>query len=152
MLKNIEYLFCAQYIADIKQIESDATLAIILSQGRITWEGTRSQLDSYEIPAVLELPVRNEQAYKFLKKVRGSPIYWQDQLYDVLTMLWTLSFPTFVPNIVCCWFTLALRWIQAVAVQFGKKLSQRDVLKMSIAERSRYLHQNLITGVMNVST
>ena len=32
--QNIEYLFCAQYIADIKQIESDATLAIWLSQGR----------------------------------------------------------------------------------------------------------------------
>ena len=28
---NIEYLFCVQYIADIKQIESDATLAIMLS-------------------------------------------------------------------------------------------------------------------------
>ena len=32
--QNIEYLFCAQYIADIKQIESDATLAICLSRGR----------------------------------------------------------------------------------------------------------------------
>ena len=37
--------------------------------------------------------------------------------------------------------------IQAVAVQFGRKLSQKDVLKMSIADRSRYLHQNPITGV-----
>ena len=38
---------------------------------------------------------RNEQAYKFLKKMsRGSPAYWQDQLYDVLAMLQTLSIPT----------------------------------------------------------
>ena len=29
--QNIEYLFCAKYIADIKQIDSDATLAIRLS-------------------------------------------------------------------------------------------------------------------------
>ena len=29
--ENIEYLICARYIADIKQIESDATLAIMLS-------------------------------------------------------------------------------------------------------------------------
>ena len=29
--QNIEYLYCAQYIADIKQIEGDATLAICLS-------------------------------------------------------------------------------------------------------------------------
>ena len=29
--QNIEYLFCVQHIADIKQVESDATLAIMLS-------------------------------------------------------------------------------------------------------------------------
>ena len=87
-------------------------------------------------PAVVEQLVRNEQAYKFLKNFRGSPAYWQDQLYDVLAMLQTLSIPT--------WFlTLSatdLHWpemIQAVCVQFGKKLSQKDVLKMSIADRSR---------------
>ena len=65
-------------------------------------------------------------------------------------MLQTLSIPT--------WFlTLSaadLHWpemIQAVAVQFGKKLSQKDVLKMNIADRSRHLHQNSITGVqMNI--
>ena len=57
-----------------------------------------------------------------------------------------LSIPT--------WFlTLSaadLHWpemIQAVAVQFGKILTQKDVLKMSIADRSTYLHQNPITGV-----
>ena len=43
-----------------------------------------------------------------------------------------------------------LHWpemIQAVAVQFGRKLSQKDVLKMSNADRSRYLSKNPITGV-----
>ena len=43
-----------------------------------------------------------------------------------------------------------LHWpemIQAVAVQFGRKLSQKDVLKMSIADRSIYLCQNPIIGV-----
>ena len=81
--------------------------------------------------------MRNEQPYKFLKNVRGSPAYWQDQLYDVLAMLQMLSIPT--------WFltlsTADLHWpemIQAVAVQCGKILTQKDVLKMSIADRSTY--------------
>ena len=34
LLKILNILFCAQYIADIKQIESDATVAIMLSGGR----------------------------------------------------------------------------------------------------------------------
>ena len=60
----------------------------------------------------------------FLKNVRGSPTYWQDQLYDVLAMLEMLSIPS--------WFLLLsaadLHWpemIQAVAVQFGKILTQK---------------------------
>ena len=43
-----------------------------------------------------------------------------------------------------------LHWpemIQAVAVQFGKKLAQKDVEKMSIKDRSTYLCQNPLTGV-----
>ena len=84
--QNIEYLFCAQYIPDIKQIESDAMLAIMLSQGR-TLGGYKITAGQLKNPAVLEQVVRNEQTYKFLKNVRQSPAYWQDQFYDVLAML-----------------------------------------------------------------
>ena len=84
--QNIEYLFCAQYIADMKQIESDATLAIMLSQGR-TLGGHKITAGQLPNSAVLEQLLRNEQAYKFLKNVRGSPAYWQDQLYDIPAML-----------------------------------------------------------------
>ena len=143
MLKILNIL-CTVYSRQ-KQIESDATLAIMLSQGR-TLGGHKITAGQFQNPAVLEQLVRNEQVYKFLKNVRGSPAYWQDQLFDVLTMFQTLSIPT--------WFlTLSaadLHWpemIQAVAVQFGKKLSQKDVLKMSTADRSRYLCQNPIAGV-----
>ena len=117
----------------------------MLSQGR-TLGGHKITAGHLQNPAVLEQLVRNEQVYKFLKNVRGSPAYWQDQLYEVLAMLQTLGIPT--------WFlTLSaadLHWpemIQAVAVQFGRKFTQKDVLKMSIADRSRYLCQNPITGV-----
>ena len=91
--QNIEYLFCAQYIADMKHIESDATLAIWLSQGR-TLGGHKITAGHLQNPAVVEQLVRKVQAYKFLKNVRGSPVYWQDQLYDVLAMLCMLSIPT----------------------------------------------------------
>ena len=91
--QNIEYLFCAQYIADMKQIESDATLAIWLSQRR-TLGGHNITSGQLQNPAVVEQLVRNEQAYTFLKNVRGSPAYWQDQLYDVLAMLKMLGIPT----------------------------------------------------------
>ena len=58
----------------------------MLSQGR-TLQGHKITAGHLQNPVVLEQLVRNEQAYKFLKNVRGSPAYWQDQLYNVLAML-----------------------------------------------------------------
>ena len=58
----------------------------MLSQGK-TLQGHKITAGQLRNPAVLEQLVRNEQAYKLLKNVRGSPVYWQDQLYDVLAML-----------------------------------------------------------------
>ena len=58
----------------------------MLSQGR-TLQGQKITAGQLRNPAVLQQLVRNEQAYKFLKNVRGSPAYWQGQLYDVLAML-----------------------------------------------------------------
>ena len=95
----------------------------MLSQGR-TLGGHKITAGHLQNPAVVEQLVRNEQAYKFLRNVRGSPAYWQDQLYDVLAMLQTLGIPT-------CSLTLSaadLHWpemIQGVAVQFGGKYHKK---------------------------
>ena len=60
-------------------------------------------------------------------------------------MLRSIGIPT--------WFlTLSaadLHWpgmIQAVAMQFGRQISQKEVLKMTMEERSKYLQQNPVTG------
>ena len=120
-VKNIEYLFCAQHMADIKHIESDINLAIRLSRGRKVG-GQKITAGLLCNPKAVQQLVRNEQAYKFLRNVRGSPAYWQNELYDVLAMLCRLGIPT--------WFlTLSaadLHWpeiVQAVAKQCGRQLS-----------------------------
>ena len=77
--KNIEYLFCAQYICDLKQIQSGANLEIWLSRGR-TLGGETITAGLLHNPIALQQLVRNEQAYKFFKNVRGSPAYWQNEI------------------------------------------------------------------------
>ena len=116
--QNMEYLFCAQYISDIKQIRGNINLAICLSHGR-TLEGQKITAGMLQNPTALQHLVQTEKAYKFLKNIRGSPAYWQNELYDVLAMLRSLGIPT--------WFlTLSaadLHWpeiIQAVALQLGR--------------------------------
>ena len=143
--KNMEYIFCAQYIADIQQIQSDANLAIRLARGR-TLNGQRITAGVLRDPLALQQLVRTEQAYKFLKNVRGSPAYWQGELYDVLAMLKSLGIPT--------WFlTLSaadLHWpemIQAIARQFGIRVPNDAIDNMSVAEKSLFLRHNPVTGV-----
>ena len=77
--------------------------------------------------------VKSEQAYKFLKNIRGSPAYWQHELYDLLVMLCTLGIPT--------WFiTLSaadLHWtemIEAVSIHNHKPLTRKQIHQMSIKE------------------
>ena len=143
--KNMEYIFCAQYIADIQQIQSDANLAIRLSRGR-TLNGQKITAGILRDPSALQQLVRTEQAYKFLKNVRGSPSYWQGEMYDVLAMLKSLGIPT--------WFlTLSaadLHWpemIQAIARQYGIIVPKKAVDNMSAAEKSLFLRHNPVTGV-----
>ena len=143
--QNIEYLFCAQHIIDLTHIQSEANLAVRLSRGR-TLGHSKITAGLLRNPQVVQQLVRNQQAYKFLRNIRGSPPYWQHELHDVHAMLRGLGIPI--------WFlTLSaadLHWpemIQAVAMQFGQKLSHKDVLNMSIQQRSKYLRQNLVTGV-----
>ena len=73
--QNIEYLFCAQYISDIKQIQGDTYLAICLCCGR-TLDGQKITAGMLQNPTALQQLVQTEQAYRFLKNNRGPPAYW----------------------------------------------------------------------------
>ena len=81
-----------------------------------------------------------------MKNIRGSPAYWQNELYELLVMLRTLGIPT--------WFmTLSaadLHWtemIEAVSIHNHKPLTQKQIQNMSIKERSETLKANPVTSV-----
>ena len=121
----MEYIFCAQYISDIQQIQSDANLAIHLSRGH-TLNGKMVTAGLLHDPNALQQLIRTEQAYKFLKNICGSPAYWQSGLYDVLAMLRSFGIPTFFLTLSAA----DLHWpemIQAVASQYGMCIP-RDVI------------------------
>ena len=63
-VQNMEYLFCAQYISDIKQIQGDTYLAIHLSHGR-TLDGQKITAGMLQYPTALQQLVWTEQTYHF---------------------------------------------------------------------------------------
>ena len=143
--KNIEYIFCAQYISDIQQIQSDANLAIRLSRGH-TLNGQNITAGLLRDTESLQQLIRTEQAYKFLKNIRGSPAYWQSELYDVLAMLRSLGIPTFFLTLSAA----DLHWpemIQAIGAECGMDIPMDVVSKMTVTDKSWFLRQNPLTGV-----
>ena len=143
--KNIEYIFCAQYISDIQQIQSDANLAIRLSRG-CTLNGQNITAGLLRDTESLQQLIRTEQAYKFLKNIRGSPAYWQSELYDILAMLQSLGIPTFFLTLSAA----DLHWpemIQAIGAECGMDIPTDVVSKMTVTDKSWFLCQNPLTGV-----
>ena len=57
-----------------------------------------------------------------------------------------LRYPHMVSNIVCCWFTLTWNDSSSSCTVWEEIIPKRCI-KMSIGDRSRYLHQNPITDV-----
>ena len=92
-----------------------------MSRGRLL-SGQRVTAGILHNPEVLQQLVRTEQAYKFLTNIRCSPAYWQNELNDVLAMLHKLGIPTWFPTLLAADLHLP-EMIQAVAFQFGRKLS-----------------------------
>ena len=65
--QNMEYLFCAQYISDIKDIQGDTYLAIHLSRGR-TLDGQKITAGMLQNPTALQQLLQTEQACTFFEE------------------------------------------------------------------------------------
>lgn len=143
--KNIEYLFCAQYATDIKHLQDESNIAIRLKKGK-TLDGERITAGMLRDINVIKRLVKSEHAYKFLRHIRGSPAYWQQQLYELLAMLRSLGIPTF-------FLTLSpadLHWvemIEAFLIHEGKYMSREQIMRMPVKERAEKLKTNPVTAV-----
>ncbi len=142
--KDMEYLLTAQYAVESKQVAEDASIVLRQSQGR-QYRGQALTAGAVQNQNVLLQMIQRDDAYRFLKNVRGSPAYFQKVMYDVLAMIRQLGLPT--------WFlTLSaadMQWldvIQTIAKQYGYIFTDEEVAAMSFEEKSKWLSQNPVTA------
>ena len=79
LLKIWNTSFVHNTFSDIKQVQGDTYLAICLTHGR-TLDGHKITAGMLQNPTALQQLVQTEQAYKFLKNIRGSPAHCQHEL------------------------------------------------------------------------
>ena len=142
--KDMEYLLTAQYTVEDTQVRNSENIVMRQAQGR-RHRGAALTAGSVKNKEVLRQMIQKDDAYKFLKQVRGSPAYFQVVQYEVLAMIRQLGLPT--------WFlTLSaadLQWpdvIQSIARQYGTTFTDEDVKNMSFEEKSKWLAHSPVTA------
>uniref|UniRef100_A0A1X7VJM7 Helitron helicase-like domain-containing protein n=1 Tax=Amphimedon queenslandica TaxID=400682 RepID=A0A1X7VJM7_AMPQE len=112
---DLDYLFCAQYIVESKQILDDANNYI---WRQMPYDSGITAAQASDSKCLKEY-VRKDKTYHFMKNICGSPHYYQRTFYDLLAMVRQLGTPT--------WFYAVsaadLRWpdlIQVIDRQYSK--------------------------------
>ena len=139
-VRDLDYLFAAQYITEHKQVEGDANHYIMRQKPCRLF--TASQARN---PEVMQPFLRKNKAYRFLKNVRGSPPYYQHTFYELLAMIRQFGTPTW-------FFTLSaadMKWpdvIQIIARQYGMIYTDEDVANLCFEDNSNRLKRNPVTA------
>ena len=142
--KDIEYIFGMQYAVEHKRVKDCISIALKQRKGRQQF-GKTIDAGMLKNPHHLQNLLKKDKAYSFLKKIRGSPPYWQTMFYELLAMIRTLGIPT--------WFlTLSaadMKWpevIQAIARQYGTIYIEDEVLALPWQMKSMWLRTNPVTA------
>ena len=87
----------------------------------------------------------DDNAFRYMKNIRGSPAYWHSVLNDLLAMVRQLGVPT--------WFlTLSaadMQWpdvIKAIVLPFGRELTDEGILSMSGSKKAEWIRKNPVTA------
>ena len=142
--KDVEYLLTAQYAVESKQVADDASIVLRQSKGRL-YRGQVLTAGVIQDQSVLLQMIQRDDAYKFLKNVRGSPAYFQRVQYEVLAMIRQLGIPTFFLTLSAA----DMQWpdvIQTIARQYGVTFTDEEVAALSFEEKSKWLRQNPVTA------
>ncbi|XP_066269843.1 uncharacterized protein [Branchiostoma lanceolatum] len=142
--KDIEYLLTAQYITEAKQVSDSIQINLRQTRGQ-TFQNKIVNAGLMKNTVNVQAMLRTDNAYKFMKNIRGSPAFWNSVLLDLLAMVRQLGIPT--------WFlTLSaadMQWpevIRSIAHQYGTYLTDDDVKKMSWEEKCKWLRSNPVTA------
>ncbi|XP_064617311.1 uncharacterized protein LOC135481415 [Liolophura sinensis] len=132
--KSTEYIFYAQYLSEVQQVLSTVSIALRKSHQPDT-EQTINKLTDYD--SLREI-LKTDSGFKFLKPIRGTPVYWQSAQKDLFAMLRQLGIPTWF----CSFSAADMRWpefIQALVVEEGRDI---DITDMEWSAKCELIREN----------
>ena len=83
---NIEFLFVAQFLSEWQKIRSSISVALRKSFGAEE-SGAMYTAAAFKNPDRIRPLLMKDEAYRFLRPIRGSPPYWQEVMFKLLAAI-----------------------------------------------------------------
>jgi hypothetical protein len=138
--RNTDYIFYAQYMSEVQQVVSSVSMALRKGGGNTSLREASPQmlLDSDSIGKIL----RNNEGYKFLRGIRGTPPYWMSVQKDLFAMIRQLSIPTFFAS-----FSSAdLRWPDMLSSLLRIEGKQTPLADLDWSDKCGLVRRNPVTA------
>ena len=103
-----DYVFFALFVTQQMKLQSQINIALKkVSTGRIT-----AGMSSNNFSDTVKSFIANDEAYHFMKTIKGTPAYWKRFLNEFLTMVKQLGIPTFFMTLTCT----DLHWNELISI------------------------------------
>ena len=140
--RDTNYLFFAQFVTEIHLATSSMTIQ--LRKGKpFTRDGRNITSGMLQDKREVERLVRNKDAVRFMKTLRGTPAFWEKTTRDLFAMIRQLGTPTFF----CTFSAAEMRWpevIEAIKRQQGEDV---DFEGLDWSAKCDILRSNPVTAM-----
>nr|XP_054593309.1 uncharacterized protein LOC107395497 [Nothobranchius furzeri] len=138
--KNLDYIFYAQYLSEVNQVVSNVSIA--LRKGYHGLDNTNITSSMLGNTYFLKNVLNADMGYKFLKPIRGTPVFWQGVQKDLFAYVRQLGIPTWFAS-----FSSAdLRWPEFMEAFMAIENIQGNIHDMDWAQKCDLLKNNPVTA------
>ncbi|XP_053178284.1 uncharacterized protein LOC128361756 [Scomber japonicus] len=137
---NLDYIFYAQYLSEINQVVSNVSIA--LRKGYHGGENTQITSSMLASTDFVKNVLKCDMGYKFLKPIRGTPVFWQSVQKDLFAMVRQLGIPTWF----CSFSSADLRWTELMETFMKVQNLQGNVNEMDWSQKCNLLKKNPVTA------
>ncbi|XP_066927184.1 uncharacterized protein [Clytia hemisphaerica] len=132
-----DYIFYAQSVMQHLNLNSSINTAL----KKIQTEGLTAGRLSQNFKETISNLIANDDAFRFMNNLKGTPAYWKRFLYETLAMVKQLGLPTWFMSFSCA----DLRWpeiIEIIQKIKGNEMTEEEIKNLTYKERTEILQSN----------
>ena len=132
-----DYIFFAHQVLQQLNLRSKINIAM----KKVACRNVNAGMLSENFQETVQDFIANDNAYKFMTTIKGTPAYWQNMLSDVLAMVKQLGIPSYFMTLSCA----DLQWDELVLIISrlrGQDITQTVIDNLSYFDRCQYLNSN----------